>query len=53
MDEQKPKRGRPRQSELARVLDYRPATRACLICGKPFASQGPGNRQCKKCKAQR
>jgi hypothetical protein len=25
-------------------------TRACLRCGRPFPSEGPGNRICKACK---
>ncbi|MCL2344294.1 MAG: hypothetical protein FWC58_00375 [Desulfobulbus sp.] len=27
-------------------------TRACLCCGRPFASAGPHNRLCVKCRAQ-
>ena len=28
----------------------RPARRVCLACDKPFASEGPWNRICNKCK---
>ncbi|PIE09050.1 MAG: hypothetical protein CSA73_00550 [Rhodobacterales bacterium] len=25
--------------------------RPCITCGKPFMSEGPGNRMCDKCRA--
>lgn len=29
----------------------KPSTRPCLCCGKPFRSEGPGNRLCPRCRA--
>lgn len=52
MREQKRKPGRTPHVLKGRVADYRPAKRTCLGCGKPFESQGPGNRQCQRCKAK-
>lgn len=34
---------------VAFAHNCRPAKRGCLKCDKKFASDGPGNRICKKC----
>jgi tRNA(Ile2) C34 agmatinyltransferase TiaS len=49
--QQKPRR-RQASNLKGRILDYQPAQRSCLFCGKTFNSQGPGNRKCEKCRAK-
>lgn len=35
-----------------RLKPYAKTTRPCLCCGRPFASEGPHNRLCGRCRYQ-
>lgn len=45
-------KGGSKEPRCAKVLRLPTTPRACLCCGKSFASQGPHNRLCSTCRAK-
>lgn len=40
----------PRRGRLVKGGSPGATVRPCLTCGKPFPSEGPGNRMCNPCR---